>query len=124
MVDLNAVYLGKNERPIHWVFMQLDQPELRPPNDVEDAPAIYYAYTEIMLDEPRDLWVATGSDDKGTMWINNFPVWNSGNMMKSWEANEGYRKVHFNKGRNRILYRLENAWREAGLSLMISTKVE
>lgn len=122
IVDLNAVYPGKNGQPIQWKFVQSDTPAIRMPRDREDAPAIYYAYTEFLFDEARDLWIATGSDDKGTMWINDVMVWNSGDTLKGWIANEGYRKVHFSKGRNRILYRLENGQLGAVLSLMISTK--
>jgi hypothetical protein len=122
IVDLNAVYSGKNGTPIHWVFTQWNEPSLSPPHDFEDAPAIYYAYTELYFDHPCDLWIASGSDDKGTMWINHVMVWKSGDQLKSWMPNEGYRKVHFLQGYNRILYRLENAQLAAVFSLMISTK--
>lgn len=122
IVDLDAVYPGKNDQPIRWKFMQWDNPMVRIPHDLEEAPAIYYAFTELMFDQPQDLWIATGSDDKGTMWLNDILIWNSNDNLKGWIPNEGYRKVHFIKGRNRILYRLENAQLYAALSLMISTK--
>jgi hypothetical protein len=123
VVDLNAAYVGKNGQVIHWKFVQSDSPLVAPEHAIEEAPAIYYYYTELWFDQPRDVWIATGSDDKGTIWMNGFMVWNSGNKFKSWIPNEGYRKVHFAKGRNKVLYRLENAWRDAGLSLMIHTDV-
>jgi hypothetical protein len=122
IVDLDAVYLGKNDQPIRWKFMQWDNPEIHIPHDLEEAPAIYYAFTELIFDQPQDLWIATGSDDKGTMWLNDVLIWNSNDNLKGWIPNEGYRKVHFIKGRNRVLYRLENAQLNAALSLMISTK--
>ncbi|MGB8353934.1 MAG: hypothetical protein WCD79_08625 [Chthoniobacteraceae bacterium] len=122
IVDLDAIYPGKNDQPIRWHFMQWGTPQLRMPHDQEEAPAIYYAYTELNFDKPRDLWIASGSDDKGTMWVNNVMVWNSNDRVKSWSPNEGYRKVHFEQGRNRILYRLENAQLAAVFSLMISTR--
>jgi len=37
---------------------------LQIPNDIKEAPAIYYAYTELYFDQARDLWITTGSDDK------------------------------------------------------------
>ncbi len=122
IIDLDAVYPGKDNQPVRWQFLQWDGPAIRMPNDFKEAPAIYYAYTELIFDEARDLWVATGSDDKGTMWINNILVWNSNDNLKNWTPNEGYRKAHFIKGRNKILYRLENAQFGGILSLMISTK--
>jgi hypothetical protein len=122
IVDLNAVYPGKNNVPVRWVFTQWNDPALSPAHCVEDAPAIYYAYTELYFDHPADLWITSGSDDKGTMWINNVMVWKSGDQLKSWIPNEGYRKVHFARGYNRVLYRLENAQSGAAFSLMLSTK--
>ncbi|MFA7344263.1 MAG: cell envelope integrity protein TolA [Terrimicrobiaceae bacterium] len=122
VVDLNGVYAGKNDAPVRWRFRQWDTPRIIPEHSGEEAPAIYYAYTELFLDEPRDLWVASGSDDKGTMWVNDIMVWKSGDQLKNWIPNEGYRKVHFVKGYNRILYRLENGQFGAVFSVMISTR--
>jgi hypothetical protein len=122
IVDLNASYIGKYGKPIHWQYLQWNHPMLNPPNDVQDAPAIYYAYTELYFDQPHDLWIATGSDDKGIIWLNNILIWSSGDEFKAWEPNEGYRKVHFQQGVNRILYRLENGQLSAAMSFMISLK--
>lgn len=122
VVDLDATYPGKDGNPIRWKFVQWSSPMLQIPDDIKEAPAIYYAYTELYFDQPMDLWITTGSDDKGTMWLNNVMVWNSNDNLKSWIPNEGYRKVHFRQGLNRVLYRLENAQSAAVLSLMISAK--
>jgi len=122
IIDLDAAYPGKNGQTLHWNYTQWNSPNLRPARDNEDAPAIYYAYTELYFDQPQDLWIATGSDDKGTMWLNNVMVWNSNDVLKGWQPNEGYRKVHFKQGINRILYRLENGQLVAAFSLMISVK--
>jgi hypothetical protein len=122
VIDLDAVYPGKGGRVLHWVYTQWDHPNLSPAHDREDAPAIYYAYTEIYCDQPYDLWIASGSDDKGTMWLNDVMVWNSNDILKYWHPNEGYRKVHFKQGFNKILYRLENGQYTAVFSLMISSK--
>jgi hypothetical protein len=122
IVDLDASYVGKYGTPIHWKYTQWSTPELRPDNDIEDAPAVYYAYTELDFDQDRDLWIATGTDDAGKMWINNVLVWDSGDLLTPWNPNQAYRKVHFSKGRNRILYRIENGRVIAAFSLLISTR--
>jgi hypothetical protein len=120
VVDLDATYVGKDNRPVRWQFTQNATPMLRPPQPVEYA--IYYAYTELWFDEPRDLWVAIGSDDASTIWIEGQMVWKSRDDLKAWSAGEGLRRVHFKKGLNRVLYRLENGWGEIGLSLVIQLK--
>lgn len=43
----------------------------------------------------------------------------SGKTTKSWRADEGMRKVHFDKGVNRVLYRVENAHGQTEFSLTI-----
>ena len=98
IIDLDAVYNGKGGRPLHWVYTQWNSPMLRPANDVADAPAIYYAYTELIFDKPEDLWIASGSDDKGTMWLNDVIVWNSSDALKGWIPNEGYRNGSLQPG--------------------------
>jgi hypothetical protein len=122
IIDLDAAYPGKNGQTLRWVYTQWNSPDLRPEHGMEEAPAIYYGYTELYFDHAQDLWIATGSDDKGTMWLNNVMVWNSNDILKGWQPNEGYRKVHFKQGINRILYRLENGYLGAAFSLMISAK--
>lgn len=121
VIDLDAIYAGKNNKPVSWKLFQWSSPMLKMPNDLQETPAVYYAYTELSFDHPMDLWIATGSDDRGTMWLNGFMVWNSNDHLKRWQPNEGYRKVHFQEGINRILYRLENGLSDAVFSLMIRT---
>jgi len=36
------------------------------------------------------------------------PVWHSSNEHKNWYPAEGFRKVYFKQGRNKVLLRLEN----------------
>jgi len=129
VIDLDAVYQGgrKNEvpMPIRWHFFQLppnrgSSPTLGmivPPglSDYE----LYYAYAEIWFDEESDLWVAIGSDDQSKVWINDQLIWKSADFHKSWVANEGLRKVHFRKGINRLLYRLENGQQGGGFSFLV-----
>ena len=131
-VDLNASYIGRNGEKIHWQFIQTsNNPEtkdwsgakgryqsmLQPPGDPPYT--IWYGYTEAFFDRDCDLWLATGSDDRSDIWINDMHVWNSSNELKSWSINEGFRKVHFRQGRNRILVRLENGWNGMGYSVCL-----
>lgn len=138
VIDLNATYPGKNGVPIRWEFFQAGRPNIMPPLDgyyqATYNPAlspdanymrcleyiIYYAYTELWVEEACDLWIAIGSDDFSKLWIEDQLVWSSGKRLKPWRLNEGVRKVHFKKGRNRILYRVENGNNITEFSLVIS----
>jgi len=70
------------------------------------------------------MWIAVGSDDFSKLWINDLLVWSSGQVQKSWKANEGYRRVHFKKGLNRILYRVENGHHSCQFSLMLNLQTQ
>ena len=118
-IDLDAVYIGRGGRPIRWQYLKSANPDIWPP-DAEPY-AIYYAYTELRFDQARDLWIAVGSDDRSDIWINGQEVWASSDKLKGWQAGEGYRKVHFQKGLNRVLYRIENGWRGMAFSMVLHT---
>jgi BMFP domain-containing protein YqiC len=120
VVDLSASYIGKDEQTIEWAFVQSDRAMVVPANDEEYA--IYYAYTELYFDRPMDLWVAIGSDDRGEVWLNDLPIWISSDKLKGWNVNEGFRKVSFQAGRNRVLYRIENGWRGTSFSFAIRAR--
>jgi hypothetical protein len=139
VVDLNATYLGKENAPIRWDFYQSPQAMVVPPfdhykpqlkrrdyeNDCEARGLeyiIYYAYSELHFEEACDLWIAVGSDDYSKVWIEDQLVWSSGKQLKSWRADEGFRKVHFKQGVNRILCRVENGWHGTQFSLVLSLK--
>ena len=119
-VDLDAVYVGKDNRTVRWQWVQTGKPELVP--NIPEEYAIYYGYTELWFEEPADLWIALGSDDKSTLWIEDQLVWVSSDILKGWRIDEGLRKVHFKKGLNRVLFRLENGWRGVGFSLCVCLK--
>ena len=131
-VDLDAAYVGRGGERVRWQFVQTDnnpdtrdwsgargrrQSMLQPPGDPPYT--IWYGYTEVFLDQECDLWLATGSDDRSDIWINDMHVWNSSNELKQWSINEGFRKVHFRKGRNSVLVRLENGWNSMGYSVCL-----
>ena len=129
VVDLDATYVGKDGRTIKWEFMQTRNTPPRewhpegpataiPPNAEEYG--IWYAYAEVFSDVACDRWIAVGSDDRSDVWVNDMPVWGSSNKLKSWRIDEGYRRIHLEKGRNRILARIENGWYGMSWSLCIS----
>ena len=132
--DLDASYVGEGGKVLRWQFVQAKNYDERNPwNHKEslknaakvmpDSPqsyAIYYAYAEVFMDRDCDRWVAIGSDDRSDAWVNDMPVWGSSNKLKSWKLAEDYRRVHFKKGRNRILVRIENGWYGMGWSFCIS----
>jgi len=117
VIDLNAVYAGKDGRKLKWEFVNSSNPMVEPAGD--EPYGIYYAYTDLWFEEAMDLLIAVGSDDNSRLWIEGKPVWISGRKLKAWRADEGYRTVHFKKGLNRVLYRVENGWRETAYSLLI-----
>ena len=120
-VDLDAVYYGKNDLPVRWSWQQDAAYPTVPRPRAEHA--VYYAYTEVMVEEDVDLWVSIGADDDSKMWFNERLVWISGDGDKPWYRQafttmdeqiaarnlaEGQRKLHFAKGRNTILFKLYN----------------
>ncbi len=121
-INLDAVYTGKNNQSVRWEFVQTGSPFLVPANPQEYA--VYYAYTELWFEEAQELTLAVGSDDAGKMWINDKQVWQSSDALKPWRQAEDLVKVQFQKGRNRILYRVENGIILVGMSLTISLKPE
>jgi hypothetical protein len=106
VLDLDAKYPGVDGKMVGWQFVKSDQISVRPQESREYA--IYYAYTELWFDEDIDLWVAIGSDDNSRIWVNDQIVWISSYELKGWRFDEGFRRIPFRKGRNRILYRVEN----------------
>lgn len=118
-IDLNAVYVGKDNRTIKWTFTNTDHElgRLVPTND--EPYGIWYAFTELDFDRARDLWITMGSDDKGRVWINDSPVWVSESQHKIWNPDEAQRRVHFRKGRNKILFRIENGQHGMVFSLWV-----
>ncbi len=125
-IDLDAVYpgAGKGGRDLRWRFAKAPWVKIKPSQytgitEVESEYTIWYAYTELRFAEARDAWIAVGSDDFSRISVNGEVVWTSSKNLKGWTWDEGFRRVHFRKGVNRVLYRLENGWREAAFSFMI-----
>ncbi|MGI5869502.1 MAG: hypothetical protein ACOX9C_08695 [Kiritimatiellia bacterium] len=126
VVDLDATYLGKDNRVVKWKFEQAQSSVARREHQAYVVPStsepygIWYAYTEVFVDQECDVWIAVGSDDRSDLWINDLHVWGSSNELKVWRINEGFRKVHLRQGRNRFLARIENGWHVIGWSVCIA----
>jgi len=118
VIDLDATYTGKNGQRIRWEFRKSPKTMIRPANEQEYG--IYFAYTELYFDQPMDLWIAVGSDDNSRLWIEDQLVWMSRRQLKPWRIDEGFRKVHFKKGINKVLCRVENGWGTMGWSMLIN----
>lgn len=131
-VDLDATYVGKDGRVLKWEFCQAKN--AKPPQpwmadwraeiipEKKEEYSIYYAYAEVFFDRDCDRWVAIGSDDRSDVWLNDIPIWGSSNKLKAWTLAEDFRRVHFKKGRNRILARVENGHWNCGWSVCISVE--
>ncbi|MEX2381939.1 MAG: hypothetical protein WD490_06120 [Opitutales bacterium] len=123
-IDLDATYQGKYGEPIRWEYVQSGGVDgkilVNPPGVERGVPeSVYYATTELYFKEALETWVAMGFDDKGTLWINGFPVWESGVGNYNWSPNQKFRRVLFKQGVNRVLYRVENGWGWCAFSLYV-----
>ena len=90
---------------LKWEFYQSDQVRCQPPKVF--GASTYYAYTDVWFEEARDMLIAVASDDASSVWLNGQIIWQDTGQ-SAWALGEGYRKVHFNKGFNDILIRIEN----------------
>ena len=118
IVDLNAQYLSEDGRTLRWEYESYMPPMVVP--HAWESWKIYYFHTELMFEEETEAWLAIGSDDRSDLWVNDLPVWHSANRHKGWNPAEGFRKVVFKKGRNKVLLRLENGQAGLGFSLFIN----
>ena len=118
ILDLNAHYLSEDGKPMKWEYESYAPPRMTPYGWEEWK--IYYFYTEIYFDEETEAWFAIGSDDRSDLWINDLPVWHSANQHKGLDPGEGFRKVVFKKGHNKVLLRLENGHGGAAVSLFLN----
>jgi hypothetical protein len=132
-VNLDDVFTGKDGIKIGWDYKKVGFVRQGPgpktaywkiePRRVV-AYAIYYAYTELYSDVPREVWIATGTDDYGKLWINDELVWRSPKERKPYNATENIQLVNLRQGQNKVLYRVENAGGTMGFSLLIRLAVE
>jgi hypothetical protein len=116
-IDLDAVYIGWEGRPVQWQFRMSYTIPVVPHQPVDGA--IWYAYSEVFAEKEQDRMCIFGSDDYGKAWMNGQFIFASGKVPHPWIPDRGYKKVHFLKGFNPILFKLENAWGRTGFSMCI-----
>ena len=133
-VVLDAAYRGKGGRLVKWDYVDIARYPLEPPVHAEDA--VYYGYTELMLDAEQDLTMWVGADDDAQLWLNDRLVWKGGNVdkdsffgqvyetrntyVRDYNLNEGKRVVHFRKGRNKLFFKLSNGPTRIFFSLVLT----
>jgi hypothetical protein len=133
-VVLDAAYRGKGGRVVTWDYVDMTRYPLIPPVQAEDA--VYYGYTELMVDAEQDLTIWVGADDDAQLWLNDRLVWQGGDVGKDWffgeiyntrntyvrdyNLNEGKRVVHFRKGRNKLFFKLSNGPTRLFFSLVLT----
>jgi uncharacterized membrane protein YgcG len=133
-VLLDGVYLGKDKRLLKWQYVSDASYPLIPPDFAEFA--VYYGYTELMMEEAVDMTMAVGADDDARVWVNDKVVWEGGEVkhnsfynqvygaggtyQREFNMAEGLRAVHFKKGRNKILFKLSNGPLGTFFSMVLS----
>ncbi|USX24713.1 hypothetical protein NHH73_19085 [Oxalobacteraceae bacterium OTU3CINTB1] len=133
-VVLDAVYAGKENRQLKWRYVHAASYPLVPPDPDEDA--VYYGYTEVMMDRDQELTMWIGADDDAQIWLNDVQVWAGGNINKQafWPAlydvpnthgrdynmTEAKRTVRFRKGRNKIFFKMANGPTRLFFSLVLT----
>jgi hypothetical protein len=72
VVDLDAVYFGKNQELLKWSWQGDTNYPTVPASPAQNA--VYYAYTEVDLDHEPDLCLWIGADDDSKLWLNDWLV--------------------------------------------------
>ena len=132
-VDLDAAYPGPEGRTLTWRFTSRGFYPFVPPDRRMDA--VYYAFTEIRVDDDRDVWFSFAADDDSMMWLDERLVWVSSPGDKPWyhppyyardelvgslSLAEGQRRVHLAAGVHRLLFKLCNADGHPFFSVVLS----
>ncbi|KQV48725.1 hypothetical protein ASC95_22770 [Pelomonas sp. Root1217] len=133
-VLLDAVYYGKDKRLLKWRYVTAQSYPFLPPEQAQDS--VYYGYTEVFVDEACDLTAWIGADDDVQVYLNGRMVWKGGNVNKQsyfddiflrdagyvrdYNRTEGKRVLHFNKGRNKLFFKLSNGPNDAFLSMVLT----
>jgi len=120
-VDLDGAYRGLGGRVLTWNYANRGFYPFVPPDRAENA--VYYAYTELRIDEDRDVWLSIAGDDDTMLWLDGRLVWISTPGDKPWyhppfylqderaasfALEEGQRRVHLARGVHRLLVKLYN----------------
>ncbi len=118
-VDLDATYIGRDGAELRWEYYKFPTLKVEPWRT--DSYVVWYGFTEIYSDREREVWIATGSDDYGKLWVNQELVWTSPTEPKAFKADENVQLITLREGINEILYRCENAGGTMGFALQICT---
>jgi len=133
-VVLDAAYRGKDDRLLQWEYVDSAHYPLVPPQAAEEA--VYYGYTELMLDKEQDLTIWVGANDDAQLWLNDRLVWRGRKVAKGpfyrevddpgkhhgrdYNFSEGKRVVHFRQGRNKLFFKLSNGLGSLFFSLVLT----
>lgn len=77
-----------------------------------DAPVFAYAYTEITADEDKTYFLALGTNDGGSLWVNGAKVWDYPSE-RGLKVDNDMIPVALKKGKNKLLLKVEqrgNRW--------------
>lgn len=132
-VDLDGVYAGLEGRTVSWHYASRGFYPFIPPDREERA--VYYAYTELSIDEARDVWLDIAADDDSKLWLDGRQIWTGAPGDKPWfrppyylpdeqvaslALAEGHRRVHLEPGRHRLLVKLFNDRDRAFFSVVLA----
>ncbi|CAH0166708.1 hypothetical protein SRABI118_00897 [Massilia sp. Bi118] len=133
-VVLDAAYRGKDGRLLKWEYVDSSNYPLVPPQPAEEA--VYYGYTELMVDKEQDLTIWVGANDDAQLWLNDRLVWRGRNVAKGpfysevkatdnphgrdYNFSEGKRVVHLRQGRNKLFFKLSNGLGSLFFSLVLT----
>ena len=132
-VDLDAAYPGPEGRTLTWQFTSRGFYPFIPPDRRDDS--VYYAWTELRVDEDRDVWLSIAADDDSMMWLDERLVWVGAPGDKPWyhppyylrdelvgslALAEGRRRVHLDAGVHRLLFKLVEGDERAFFSVVVS----
>jgi len=133
-VVLDAAYRGKDGRLLKWEYVDSANYPLVPPQPAEEA--VYYGYTELMVDKEQDLTIWVGANDDAQLWLNDRLVWRGRHVAKAlfyrdvddtgtphgrdYNFSEGKRVVHLKQGRNKLFFKLSNGLGSLFFSLVLT----
>jgi hypothetical protein len=81
-IDLEGSYRGLGGQVLGWHYASRGFYPFIPPDRAERA--VYYAYTELRVDEDRDLWLSLAADDDSMLWLDGRLIWRSERRDKPW----------------------------------------
>jgi hypothetical protein len=132
-LDLAARYAGLDGRVLRWTYTSRGFYPFVLPEPANDA--VYFAYTEIRVDQDLDVVLTLAADDEARLWIDGRLVWASAPDDKPWlhppyyvphersaslALMEAQRRVRLERGVHRLLVKLYNRSQHAFFSVVVS----